>query len=187
VAQLQSRPSRGRRVLCMSLAWLFLGAIVGVFNGLENDRGSEIAAMMLGGMIVLPVPGLLLGLIGGDAIGSLGGAAAGLFGCWLADYGGPATIQPQGFGVVVVIGALAGATGFLFLRFLIWKYTMIFGAIAWFLRAAPLPARARVLAGHHLLTRGTGLSLVRSKGQARHFGSPDRRTRHANARADALG
>ena len=124
----------------MALAWLLLGAVIGVFNGLESETGSETFAMILGGMIVLPVPGMLLGLVGGDAKGSVGGAAAGLFGCWLADYGGAAPIEPQGMNVIILIGALWGATGFLFLRFLVWKYTTIFAAIRWLLRSAPVPS-----------------------------------------------
>jgi hypothetical protein len=168
----------------MSLAWLLLGAVIGVFNGLGDGKGSGgMVAMMLGGMIVLPVPGVLLALIGGDALGSVAGAAAGLFGCWLVGYGGAAAVEPQGMSVIIVISALLGATGFLFLRFLLWKYTLIFAAICWLLRSAPVPARARILAGHHLLTRRRGIPFVPSTGQTRHSHSPDRPARSVAASA----
>jgi hypothetical protein len=167
----------------MSLAWLLLGAVTGVFNGLDKGTASGIVAMMLGGMIVLPVPGVLLALIGGDALGSIAGAAAGLFGCWLAGYGGSAAVEPQFMSVIVVVSALLGATGFLFLRFLLWKYTMIFAAVCWFLRTAPVPAKARILAGHHLFTRLPGISLVDSRGRTPHSWSTERRVRRNTASA----
>jgi hypothetical protein len=170
----------------MSLTWLFLGAVIGVFNGLDTARGPEIVAMMLGGMIVLPIPGVLLGLIGADARGSLGGAVAGLAGCWLGTGGDATAVAPQIMGVMVVIGALWGATGFLFVRFLRWKYTMIFAAISWFLRLAPVPARARILAGHHLIARFPGITQVGSAGRTPHFWSPERlRRRNATSTGHA--
>jgi hypothetical protein len=171
----------------MSLTWLFLGAVIGVFNGLDPGGAPAIVSMMLGGMIVMPIPGAFLGLIGGDARGSLGGSAASLLGWWIAHLGGAPALQPQVMSVIVVIGALGGATGFLFLRFLLWKYTMIFSAACWFLRATPLPARARLLAGHHLLARRPGLASVHFQGRTRHTSAPSRLARYDAAATGPRG
>ena len=61
-----TRPSLGRRVLGMFFTWLFLGALIGVIGGLGQGGGIQIVCMMIGGMAVLPIAGVLLGLIGGD-------------------------------------------------------------------------------------------------------------------------
>src|SRR5947207_1986947 len=116
----------GRRVLRMSLTWLLLGAVIGIVDGLGKGQGIEILCMMIGGMIVLPIAGVFLGLIGGDARGSVAGAAGGLLGCWSAKVTGVVAIQPQCMSLIVIFGALVGATGFVFLRFWLWKYAMIF-------------------------------------------------------------
>lgn len=146
-------PGLGRRVLRMSLTWLFLGAVVGALNGLDNGGEIGLIAMMIGGMISLPIVGLFLGLIGGDARGSVAGAMGALIGCWLARaVGGPA-IPPAGMGLAVVFCALVGATGFLFLRFLVWKYTIVFRALAWFAGITPIAAKASAFAGNSPILR----------------------------------
>jgi hypothetical protein len=122
----------------MSLTWVFLGAVIGAVHGLDKGRGPEIVFMMLSGMIVLPVLGLFLGLIGGDARGSVLGAAGGLLGSWLAGPVAAPAFHPQTTGLMMTIGAIAGATCFLFVRFLLWKYGMIFKAIRWLAGVTPM-------------------------------------------------
>jgi len=146
-----TRPSLGRRVLGMFLTWLFLGAVIGVIGGLGQGGGIQIVCMMIGGMAVLPIAGVLLGLIGGDAKGSVAGAAGGLLGCWIAVCCGAVPIQPQAMNVIVIFGALVGATGFLFVRFLLWKYGMMFRTICWAIGVTPASGKAWALAGHALI------------------------------------
>src|SRR4051794_33597844 len=80
--------SLAHRVLRLTLTWLFLGAVIGVVNGQGTGGNAEIVCMMIGGMIALIIPGIFLGVIGGDARGSIAGAAGGLLGCWSAKLGG---------------------------------------------------------------------------------------------------
>jgi len=146
----RSRQSVGRRVLATSLAWLCLGCIIGLIEGLGEGGGVQIFTMMLGGMTVLPTIGALLGLIGGDAIGSVTGAAGGLLGCLAADLGCGLPIQPHLLSVLVVFCALLGATSFLFLQFLVWKYRMIFRTICWSIGFKPPAEGAWSIAGRLL-------------------------------------
>jgi hypothetical protein len=129
--------SLGRRVLVMFFTWLLLGAVIGAIEGLGMGGGIQIVCMMIGGMAVLPIVGLLLGLIGGDAKGSVAGAAGGLLGCWIAGCFGDMPIQPQAVSVILVFCALVGATGFLFVRFLTWKYGMMFRTLCWVIGVTP--------------------------------------------------
>ena len=133
----RTRPTLGRRIIGMFFTWLFLGALIGVIGGLEVGGGIQIVCMMIGGMAVLPIVGVFLGLIGGDAKGSVAGAAGGLLGCSIAGCFGDVQIQPQATNVIVIFGALVGATGFLFVRFLLWKYGMMFRTICWVVRVTP--------------------------------------------------
>jgi hypothetical protein len=130
----------------MSLTWLLLGAVIGVVNGLAKGSGPAVIFMMLGGMMVLPVLGLLLGLIGGDATGSVVGAAGGLLGSWLAGPVGAPAIHPEAMSLIIMIGALLGATGLLFVRVLRWQYTMIFRGIRWLAGVTPVAGRASAFA-----------------------------------------
>jgi hypothetical protein len=132
-----TRLSLGRRVLVMFHTWLLLGALIGAIEGLGMGGGIQIVCMMIGGMAVLPIVGVLVGLIGGDARGSALGAAGGLLGCWLAERFGDVLIQPQATNVIVIFGALVGATGLLFARFLIWKYRMMFRTLCWAVGVTP--------------------------------------------------
>ncbi len=138
----RARPSLGRRVLGMFFTWLFLGALIGVIGGLGMGGGMQIVCMMIGGMVVLPVVGVLVGLIGGDSKGSVAGAAGGLLGSWIVGCLGKVPVQPEATNVIVVFGALLGATGFQFARFLLWKYVMMFRAICWVVGATPSSAGA---------------------------------------------
>ena len=146
-----TRPSLGRRVLGMFFTWLFLGALIGVIGGLGQGGGIQIVCMMIGGMAVLPIAGVVLGLIGGDAKGSVAGDAGRLLGCWIAGCCGAVPVQPQAMNVIVTFGALVGATGFLFVRFLLWKYGMMFRTICWAIGVTPASGQAWALASHALI------------------------------------
>ncbi len=159
----QHRRSLGRRVLCLSLTWLFIGAVIGVVNGRGTGTAIEIVSMMLGGMIALLIPGILLGVIGGDARGSIVGAAGGLLGYWLAQLGGNVAVQPPVLGMIVIFSGLLGATGFLFVRFLFWKYRMVFRGICWLIDATPLSGKVSALAGHLYKTQLLGGNPVAHK------------------------
>ena len=131
----------------MSLTWLLLGAVIGMVDGLGKGRGVEILCMMIAGMIVLPIAGVFLGMIGGDPRGSVAGAAGGLLGCCAANLTGVAAIQPQCMSTIVIFGALVGATGFLFLHFLLWKYAMIFRLIGGLIGFSPIACRSSAWSG----------------------------------------
>jgi hypothetical protein len=133
----RNRLSLGRRVLGIFFTWLLLGALIGVIEGREMGGGIQIVCMMIGGMAVLPIVGVLLGLIGGDAKGSVAGAAGGFLGCWISECVGGVPIQAQATNVIVIFGALVGATGFLFVRFLLWKYGMMFRTLCWMIGVTP--------------------------------------------------
>jgi len=122
--------------------------VIGVVNGQGTGESIEIVSMMIGGMIVLTIPGIFLGVIGGDARGSVVGATGGLLGCWLAKFGGAVAIQPLVISTVVILGGLLGATGVLFMRFFFWKYRMIFRSICWLIGLTPVPGKVSPLAGH---------------------------------------
>ena len=121
----QRHPSVGRRILDMSLTWLIVGAMIGAIGGLRTGRLVELASGVLGGMIVLPIAGVLLGLIGGDVKGSVVGAVGGLMGCWLAKPTGGISIDAVSVEVVVVFGALVGATCLLYLQFVRRSYGIL--------------------------------------------------------------
>jgi hypothetical protein len=130
----------------MSLTWLFLGAAIGAIGGMGKGGGVQVVFTMIGGMAVLPIPGVLLGLIGGDPKGSLAGAAGGLLGCGIAGCLGQVPIQPQAIDVIVTFAALVGATAFLFVRFLLWKYGLIFRTICWLTGITPASSKVCALA-----------------------------------------
>ena len=123
--------SLGHRVLRLSLTWLLIGGLIGVVGVERKGGGIEIVSMLISGMIVLTIPGMLLGVIGGDARGSVVGVCGGLLSCWIAKLAGAVAVQPHVIGVVVIFSGLLGATGFLFVRLLFWKYRMIFRCFCW--------------------------------------------------------
>jgi hypothetical protein len=106
----------------MVVAWLVLGAVVGGSGSLCNEGPFQTAVGIVAGMFVLPVPGLFLGLIGGDVKGSFVGAAGGILGCWLSGLASAAPIQVPSMKVMMVFGALAGATFVIYLRLGRWMY-----------------------------------------------------------------
>jgi len=148
-------PSLGHRVLRLSITWLLIGAVIGVVNGRGTGAGTgiEIVSMMIGGMIALMIPGIVLGVIGGDARGSFIGAAGGLLGDWLAQVGGGVALQPPVIVVSVIFSSLVGATVFLFIRFLFWKYRMVLKSICWLIDATPLSDTVASLAAYRPKTR----------------------------------
>lgn len=85
--------------------------------------------MMIGGMIVLTLPGMLFGLIGGDARGSIVVVAVGLLNCWLAKFGVAVAMQLRVNGVVEIFSGLLVATVALFVRILLRRYRMMFRCI----------------------------------------------------------
>jgi len=144
----QRHPSVGRRILDMSLTWLIVGATIGAIGGLRTGRLVELASGVLGGMIVLPIAGVLLGLIGGDAKGSVVGAVGGLMGCWLAKPTGGISLDAVSVEVVVVFGALAGATCLLYLQFVRWSYGTLLRRACQVVGDALVLCRAPSLAGY---------------------------------------
>jgi hypothetical protein len=140
------RPSVARRVCHMAMTWLLLGASIGAAGAIGQGGPIEIFAMMIGGMAVYPIVGVFLGLLGGDARGSVVGAAGGLLGGRLADVLSSTTVPPSVLSMIAVCGALVGATGFLFLRFLIWKYRTIFRTVWWLVGMTPMSGKASALA-----------------------------------------
>jgi hypothetical protein len=136
------------RVLHLALTWLFIGALIGLVGTERLGGVIEIISMMIGGMIVLTIPGMLLGVIGGDARGSVIGVTVGLLGCWLAKFGGAVAMQPHVIGVVVIFSGLFGATCFLFVRILFWRYRMMFRCICWLTDKTPVSGKVSALAGH---------------------------------------
>jgi hypothetical protein len=148
------------QVLRLSLTWVLIGAVIGVVGVERKGAGIEIVCMMIGGMIVLLIPGIFLGVIGGDARGSALGACAGFVGCWLAEPGGAVTLGPQVTGAVVIFSGLLGATGFLFVRALFWKYRIMFRCIRWLTDTTSVSGNVSMLAGHfHVPDRQVGKSV----------------------------
>jgi hypothetical protein len=148
------RLSLGHRVLSLSLTWLCLGAVIGVVSARGTGGSIETVSMMIGGMIMLPIPGIFLGVIGGDARGSVAGVAGALLGCWSAKLGGAVAIQPPVVSTIAIMGGLLGATIFLFVRFLFWKYQMIFRTICWFVDLTPLSGKVSAAAGNVRIPQG---------------------------------
>ncbi len=175
----QRHPSVGRRILDMSLTWLIVGVMVGAIGGLPTGRLVELASGVIGGMIVLPIAGVLLGLIGGDAKGSVVGAVGGLMGCWLAKPTGVISIDAVSVQVVVIFGALAGATCVLYLRCVRWSYGILFR------RAGQLVDRALALCGAPALAGYFGATNERTRNPTHLNSRPGRRrvqlTQHMNS------
>jgi hypothetical protein len=152
------RPSIARRVGRMAMTWLLLGASIGAAGATGQGGPIEVFAMMIGGMAVYPIVGVFLGLIGGDARGSVVGAAGGFLGGRLADVLST-TVPPSVLSMIAVCGALVGATGFLFLRFLIWKYRTIFRTVWWLIGMTPMSGKASALAIHVVSHRLVGVAV----------------------------
>jgi len=107
----------------MSVNWLILGALIGAIGSLHSAPIAQILIGALSGMIVFAIPGACLGLIGGDVKGSYVGAAGGYLGCWFSELTRGLSIPAPGVQVMVIFGALAGATCFLYLRTAVWTYS----------------------------------------------------------------
>src|SRR5689334_14052602 len=88
-AQAVRGPARGailRRVRDMALLWLVFGGVCGACTALGRDGNLiGLVSTVLAGMIVLPVLGVSLGLIGGRVLPTLtGGCLGGLLGALFA-------------------------------------------------------------------------------------------------------
>jgi hypothetical protein len=121
----ENRATLGHRTAQMSLNWIVLGAFVGLTGSLTHEPMAQILSRAIAGMMVMAVPGALLGLLGGDVKGSYAGAAAGFLGCWIAGFSNGASLPPSGVQLVMIFCALLGATCWLYLRFAFWSYRMI--------------------------------------------------------------
>ncbi len=171
--------SVGRRIFQMSLTWLIIGAMVGAIGGVLSGSAIELVSGVIGGAIVLPVVGVFLGLIKGDAKGSVVGAAGGLLGCLLAKL--TRGISPDALSVqmVVVFGALLGATCLIYLQFVRWSYGFLFR------RACQLAGGTLASCGAHALASlFVGSTHERSTSTAHYNSRPVRQrarlTQHVN-------
>jgi hypothetical protein len=119
----------------MMTAWLVLGAMVGAALGLVlGGQAMMIFSNAVAGMIVFPLIGLPLGLIGGRASESLIGAAAGtVFGVALGGIAGQAITLATVIHLTVV-GALVGATLRPYLTLTVWGFAGIWSAAAYTFR-----------------------------------------------------
>lgn len=81
-----SAPAPARRVRNMAGAWLLVGALTGAASTPPGGEAVDILCFVLAGVVVMPVMGVVLGLLGGGAkeallsaaFGGALGAAAGL-------------------------------------------------------------------------------------------------------------
>lgn len=126
--------SMRRRVVQMTAAWLFLGALVGIGTGATSGGSlAAIVSSVLAGMILFPPVGLLLGLIGGRPKETLLGAAAGaIVGALLGAVAGPIEITTH----ALLVGALGGATLRPYLMLAKWLYSALHAAAGYTLRMA---------------------------------------------------
>ncbi len=145
-----THPARsiGWRIFHMSLTWLILGAMIGAIGGIRSGAVIQLVSGALGGMIVLPFAGVFLGLLGGDARGSVVGAAGGLMGCWLAKPACGISLDPASVEVVVLFGALAGATCLLYFQLLRWGYGILFRSACQCVGVTWVPGQPSLPAGH---------------------------------------
>lgn len=97
-------------VLQMSLLWLTFGIVVGAASALPDGDVIRIISGIIAGMIILPVFGALLGLLGGRWRETLAGGVAGA----IVGFGvGVATGQAEILALAnvgLVGGAIVGAT-----------------------------------------------------------------------------
>jgi hypothetical protein len=114
----------------MSLTWLVLGALVGAVASLARGSVFQIVTDATAGAIVLAVPGLLLGLMGADLKGGCVGATGGLLAFGLAGIFSNGPIAPASLQLMVVFGALLGATMLIYIRTALRMYEML-GSSAW--------------------------------------------------------
>jgi hypothetical protein len=147
----QVRISLGRRVVNSSLSWMILGALVGGMGGIRNGVQLELVSSTLGGMILLPVVGVVLGLIGGDCIGSLVGGAGGLLGSTLSRMTTGSVVDIMGMQFLIVFGALAGATCILYLRAVLWSLEIFRRGAAQLLYVTQEPRHIPEASNHHHL------------------------------------
>ena len=90
-----------RRMFHMSLAWLVLGAFVGISMGV-NGGTIYLISQMIAGMIVLSMLGAMLGLFVNSYRGSLIGGCIGAIIALI--------IQVEPVSMYIIMGGLVGAT-----------------------------------------------------------------------------
>ncbi len=99
-----------RRVLHMTALWTFFGAVMGLGMGLMEGGWIGVAAHVFAGLMIMPLIGLIVGLVGGPwreaFLGAVSGAALGLAAGQLL--GSPNPVQ-IGYACLLV-GGLVGAT-----------------------------------------------------------------------------
>jgi hypothetical protein len=107
----------GINVARMTLLWLALGIMVGMLSSPFDEGIVRIVAGIIAGMIICPLIGAFLGLIGAQWRETLMGAIAGLgLGFCLGVASGVAEVRPLA-NVSMVGGALVGATFLTYLTY----------------------------------------------------------------------
>jgi hypothetical protein len=106
-------PPRGtlaRRVRDMAALWLVFGALVGVGSAPTGGGAVAIVSFMIAGMMVLPLLGVVLGLLGGGVkeacIGGLCGGVVGVAVGWACGARNPLL----GANLGLINGGMVGAT-----------------------------------------------------------------------------
>ena len=109
--------SLGQRAARMAGAWLAVGVVVGLCNGIHlGGHGVVIAGQVVAGMIVYPCLGAFLALIADTAVESLAAAAIGLLVGAIGPVVGGRWPQFEQLALMTTVGALVGATCLPWLR-----------------------------------------------------------------------
>jgi hypothetical protein len=108
--QAQPRLSLGRRIRDMILLWVVLGAVTGAASAPVGSGPGGIVFGIIGGILVLPWLGAVLGLIGARCPETIFGAVCGAtIGTVGGVFSGPAVLcNPAG--LCLILGGLVGAT-----------------------------------------------------------------------------
>jgi hypothetical protein len=105
----------------MMFLWTLFGMFIGAGSGVEASGFAEVLAGIIAGALVMPWPGLCVGLLGGEVqptlLGGVTGAIVGMFTAILCPV---APILPVAQ-VGLIGGALAGATVPMFMGQLRWQ------------------------------------------------------------------
>jgi hypothetical protein len=107
-----------KRVGGMVLVWLVAGAVVGAIANLGKGDVVALISHMIAGMLILPLLGLFLALIGARWNEALLGCLAGLGSGLVAGYGLPGGGSPDLSSLGLVFGGMMGGTVPVFIRLL---------------------------------------------------------------------